>query len=81
MEILIILATGTLCIVCFLFGAKVGNSVSKGKEIELPTLNPIKAIKERREEYEGNKEQERTSTIFENMENYDGTNRGQKEVR
>ena len=46
MEILTILVVGTLCIACFLIGAKVGQATSKGEPIELPSLNPMKAIRE-----------------------------------
>ena len=46
MDILTILVVGTLNIVCFFIGAKVGQTVSKGETIEVPTINPIKAYNE-----------------------------------
>jgi hypothetical protein len=84
MEIILILAVGALNIACFFIGAKVGQRVTKGESVELPSVNPIKAIKEhnekKRAEKEAEREQERIKTIMENIENYDGTPNGQKDV-
>ena len=49
MEALTILVIGALCIACFFVGAKVGQKVSKGEEVELPSLDPMKAIREHQE--------------------------------
>lgn len=84
MEIILILAVGALNIACFFIGAKVGQRVTKGENIELPSVNPIKAVKEhneqKRAEKEAEREQKRIKTIMENIENYDGTPNGQKDV-
>lgn len=84
MEILLALTVGTLCIVCFFVGAKVGQAVSNGERIEVPELNPVKAIKEHREkvaaEKEHDEEQRRNDTIMRNIEAYDGTGNGQEDV-
>lgn len=80
MDILTILATGTLCIVCFFIGAKTGQTVSKGKEIELPTINPIKAVKEHQEKKYAEMKQHKLDTIIQNIESYDGTGRNQVDV-
>lgn len=81
MEILIILIVGTLNIVCFFVGAKVGQKVVKGEDIKTPDLNPMKAIREAQDKKEAQREQDRLSTIMQNIENYDGTGAGQKEVK
>ena len=82
--LVLILAVGALNIACFFIGAKVGQRVAKGENIELPSLNPVKAVKEHNEkkqaEKEAEREQERLNTIMENIENYDGTPYGQKDV-
>lgn len=78
--ILIILVSGTLNAVCFFIGAKIGQKVSKGEPIEAPTLNPMKAIKEREERKEADKESERLEIILQNIENYDGSPNGQRDV-
>lgn len=81
MEILIILIVGTLNVVCFFVGAKVGQKVVKGEDIKTPDLNPMKAIREAQDKKEAQREQDRLSTIMQNIENYDGTGAGQKEVK
>jgi hypothetical protein len=84
MEILLVLTVGTLCIVCFFVGAKVGQTVSKGERIETPELNPVKVYKEHQErkaaEEAHNEEQRRIDTIMRNIESYDGTTKGQEDV-
>ena len=80
MEMLLVLAVGTLNVVCFLFGAKVGMSVVKGEPIELPSLNPIKAYREREDQKQAEREQDKLATIMQNIEAYDGTGANQKDV-
>ena len=77
---LLILATGTLCIVCFFIGAKVGQNVSKGETVELPSVNPLKAIREHQNKKMAEQEQSKIETIMQNIEKYDGTSRGQEDV-
>jgi hypothetical protein len=62
-------------------GAKVGQTVSKGEKIETPTVNPMKAYKEHQERREAEKEQDKLETIMKNLEAYNGTSDGQKDVR
>ena len=80
MDILLVLTVGTLCIVCFFVGAKVGQTVSKGEKIEAPSVNPMKAIQEHRDRKQAEAEQTRLDTIVRNIEAYDGTARGQQDV-
>ena len=80
MTILTILAVGALCIVCFFVGAKVGQKVSKGEDIKMPSVNPMTMIKEHNAKREAEREQDRLETILHNIESYDGTGAGQKDV-
>ena len=80
MEILLTLTVGALCIGCFLIGAKVGQSVSKGETIELPTVNPLEAYRKHKAKEEAQAEQERIDTIMRNIESYDGTSNNQIDV-
>ena len=80
MDILTILVVGTLNIVCFLIGAKVGQTVSKGKDIDVPTINPVKAYHEHLDRKEQEKEQKIVDALLHNIDNYDGTPNGQKDV-
>ncbi len=78
--ILIILTVGALNVVCFLIGAKIGQTVAKGDTVELPSVDPIKAIRERKDRKTARQKQDRLDTIMRNIERYDGTPQGQEEV-
>ena len=80
MEILLALTVGVLCIGCFLIGAKVGQTVSKGESIELPSVNPFDAYRKHEAKKEAEREQERIDTIMRNIESYDGTGNNQIDV-
>jgi hypothetical protein len=67
-------------IACFIVGAKVGQTVSRGEVIETPTIDPFKAYREHEAKREAEREQDRIDTIMQNIENYDGTSNGQKDV-
>lgn len=77
---IIILATGFMCLACFTLGVKVGHSVSRGEVIETPSVNPLKAYREKEAKKEAQMEQERIDTIMRNIENYDGTGFRQEDV-
>ena len=79
MEVSLVFTVGVLCIVCFWLGAKVGQTVSKGEEIKLP--NPVEAYREHKTKTEAQQEQDRYNTILRNIESYDGTSTGQREVK
>ena len=80
--LILIVSIGFMNILCFFIGARVGQKVVNNKELNLP--NPIKAIKEDIQAYEETKEamkeQERLDTIAYNIDAYDGTSIGQKEI-
>ena len=78
--ILTILIIGALNIACFFIGAKVGQMASKGEPIELPKVDPMQPIRERQERKQAQAEQEKYDAIMRNIENYDGTGRGQEDV-
>lgn len=78
MTIAIIVVVSLSNIICLLIGAKVGQLSASGKDINVPS--PIRAVKEYREEKELVKEREKTQTMLENIENYDGTGIGQKDI-
>lgn len=80
MDILTLLVTGVLCITCFYMGAKVGQTVAKGRDIEVPTVNPMKIYKERQDKREADKEIAKIETILHNIDRYDGTSVGQEDI-
>ena len=80
MEIALVLAVGAMCITCFLVGAKVGQTVVKGEDVKLPTINPIEAYREHENKKHAKMEQERIDAIMRNIESYDGTADRQEDV-
>lgn len=83
MQTLEVLCLCALNMLSFVMGAKIGQKLSKGEEIKLPDvtkLNPMTIYKEHQEKKEADKELEKLNTILENIERYDGTGEGQKDV-
>ena len=80
MEVLLMAILSLSNIACFLIGAKVGQKVVKGESIEVPTVNPLKAYQEHQEQKAAVREQNKYDTIMQNIEAYDGTANGQKDV-
>lgn len=80
MEIALVLTVGVLCIGCFMIGAKVGQTVSKGENIKLPTVNPIEAYREHENKKNARAEQDRLDAIMRNIERYNGTAEGQEDI-
>jgi hypothetical protein len=80
MELMLVALVGTLNVMCFIIGAKVGQKISRDETIEMPNLNPIKVVKEIKENRETDKVQNKIETIMQNIDSYDGTGYGQKDV-
>ena len=76
--VLLIAVVGALILAAFFIGAKIGQTVAKGERIEAP--NPIKAVSEIKEKKEAQKEKDRMDVIWDNIENYNGTSIGQRDV-
>lgn len=65
-------------IVCFVIGARVGQKVVRGEPIEVK--NPVAAYREHKQMKKAEEEQSRLDIILENLETYNGTSVGQKDV-
>lgn len=78
--ILLILAVGLISAINFFLGAKVGQKVVRGEDIEIPVKTPVQAIREAKDNFEYRREQERLQIISDNIDNYDGTGLGQKDI-
>lgn len=65
-------------IVCLTVGAKIGQKVSKGEEIKIP--NPVEKVQSFKETQERKKEQEALDTMMYNIDVYDGTGLGQRDI-
>lgn len=80
MEILLVLVVSILNVGCLFCGLKVGMSVVKGEPMELPSINPIKAYRERENNKQAEREADKFATIMDNIDAYDGTGANQKDV-
>lgn len=80
MDALCLLIMGVVNILCFLVGARTGQKVSKGEEVELPKVNPMEIYKEHQAKVEAEHQQDRLDVLMHNIDSYDGTGEGQVEV-
>ena len=81
METIILVALmGGMNLLAFLIGARVGQKVVNKEPVELPTVNPITLYKEHKEKVDMSKEQDKLNTMLDNINNYDGSSFGQKEI-
>lgn len=74
-----ILSTGILNIICFIIGAKIGQTAYRGENIRL-SVSPIEAIKHKRIKKQVEQRQETAEKILNNIEKYDGTAKGQEDI-
>lgn len=79
--ILLILVIGVVNAFVFKLGANIGQAVVKGEKVEMPSLNPFEAYRKHEARKEAEREQDKFDTILQNIECYDGTSRGQKDVK
>lgn len=77
---IVALVVGVMNVSCFIIGAKVGQTVSRGEEVKLPTVNPMEMHKAKEAKREAQREQERLDTLLRNIDKYDGTSFGQEDV-
>ena len=76
-----------LCIACLCIGFFVGYKIASGNKTinKFSIPNPIKTVKEKiedkKEQQEIQEQLEELNKIYDNIENYDGSNKGQKELK
>lgn len=80
MDAITIAIIGFFNVLSFYIGAKVGQTVARGEKIEAPVIDPLKAFREKQERKEAEIEQGKINAILANIDNYDGTAYGQKDV-
>lgn len=78
--VILILGTGLLNVLCFFIGSRIGNKVAKGENIDLPNLNPMDAIQKHKAKVQARTESEYWNAIQQNIDAYNGTEVGQKEL-
>lgn len=77
-DILLVLVVGIMNLLFFYLGLKL--SRKERLDIRLPDLNPINKYKEHKEKEEVKREQEKLDVIMQNIDHYDGTPNGQKDI-
>lgn len=81
---ILLLVAGSINVACFLIGAKTGQSVTREEKIELPEINPVKVMYEKVQKERTDKEVKRQEnirkTMLDNIEIYNGTSEGQKDI-
>lgn len=80
MEVLLILTSGAVNLLCFFIGAKLGQTVSRGETIKTPEINPFKAYRSHTARKKAEKEKTRIELLMHNIDVYDGTAKGQSEI-
>ena len=78
--ILLLFLVGCFILVAYTLGLKNGQKLKNNEEIKLPEINPVKVIKNEIENYEEKKKQEINEINMFNIDNYDGTGLGQKDI-
>lgn len=80
MEAILLLIMAAANVFCFVIGAKVGQKAVKGEKIALPELNPVKQIRQAASAAKAKKEEDQLTVLLGNIDAYDGSPAGQKEV-
>lgn len=80
MEAIILLIVSMSNIICFFLGAKIGQKVVKNESVKIIDKSPIEAIREKQENKELKRQQEIDDVIKHNIDVYDGTSLGQKDI-
>lgn len=78
--ILLLFLVGCFILVAYTLGLKNGQKLKNNEEIKLPEINPVKVIKNEIENYEEKKKQEINEINMFNIDNYDGTGLGQRDI-
>lgn len=78
-DVLLVLIVGSMNLLSFCLGANLRRRES-GEGIKLPNLNLITRWEEHKEKKEEQRERERLDVIRQNIDNYDGTAEGQKDI-
>lgn len=77
-ELLLVVFICLSNVACLIAGAKIGQKAYRGEEIRLP--NPVEKVKSFKDSQEQQREQEALDTMLYNIDVYDGTGLGQKDI-
>ena len=80
-ELLLVASVCLSNIACLIVGVKVGQKAHRGEDIRMVNLpNPIEKVQSFKVSQEKKKEQEAVETMLYNIDVYDGTGMGQKDI-
>lgn len=71
---------GIFIILSYTLGLKNGQKLKNEEEIKIPEINPVKIVRNEIETFEQKKKQDVYDTMMANIDNYDGTGLGQKDI-
>jgi hypothetical protein len=71
---------GIFIILAYTLGLKNGQKLKNNEEIKIPEINPVKIVRNEIETFEQKKKQDAYDTMMANIDNYDGTGLGQKDI-
>lgn len=79
--ILLFVAITVLNVMCVLVGVRIGQKVERNELIDLPKIpNPVEVVSGIREERIGRAEREKLEAVMSNIDAYDGTSLGQRDI-
>lgn len=67
-------------LICLIVGVKVGQKAHRGEDIAIKIPNPVQKIQSMKEAREHNRDREAVETMLYNIDVYDGTGMGQKDI-
>ena len=79
-KIALLFLFGIFIILAYTLGLKNGQKLKNNEEIKIPEINPVKIVRNEIETFEQNKKQDVYDTMMANIDNYDGTGLGQKDI-
>ena len=71
---------GIFIIIAYTLGLKNGQKLKNNEEIKMPEINPVKIVRNDMERKKEKKRQTAFETMMSNIDNYDGTGLGQKDI-
>ena len=71
---------GLFILASYTLGLRNGQKLAKKEEITMPDMNPVTAISKQIETVEQKKKQKVLDIMMSNIDNYDGTGLGQKDI-
>ncbi len=71
---------GIFIILAYTLGLKNGQKLKNNEEIKIPEINPVKIVRNEIETFEQKEKQDAYDTMMANIDNYDGTGLGQKDI-